>query len=336
MSPNVTDVNLVLTAFSHSFPGNVDILLVGPSGENAIVMSDVGGGRITDDVNLTLDDSARQPLPSNSALNSGSFRPTNYGAGDVFPAPAPAPSGTSELSVFEGTDPNGAWSLYVYDDQAPFGGDIEDWHLEIETDPPSPPPPPPPPPGPPPPAGCDFSNPATIMLPMDIGSASPYPSSIVVSGAGAVTDVNVQLVSLSHTWPNDLDVLLVGPRGQDALIMSDAGGWEDAVQATLLLDDQADEPLPEFGPLVTGTYRPANYEFWQDTFWEPAPEPSGNVALGTFKGTDPNGTWRLFVMDNAFVDSGEFLYGWRLCLNAPAPPAPPPPSVVPPTADLRH
>jgi subtilisin-like proprotein convertase family protein len=319
----ISDVDLVLTAFSHSFPDNVDVLLVGPTGANAIVMSDVGGGRITDDVNLTLDDAAAEPLPNNSALNSGSFRPSNYGEGDEFPEPAPPPGGGSSLSVFNGTDANGVWSLYVYDDLAIWGGDIESWDLQITAGPEPPPPPPPPPPSPPPPPGCDFTSTREIVLP-DSGSASPYPSSITVSGAASVTDVNVQLVGVGHTWPDDIDVLLVGPNGEDALIMSDAGGWTDVTGATVLLDDQASGPLPDNDVLATGTFRPANYEGWADTFWEPAPEPSGNVELATFNGTDPNGTWRLYVMDNAAVDEGQITGGWRLCLNSPIPPPFPP------------
>jgi subtilisin-like proprotein convertase family protein len=331
----ISDVDLVLTAFSHSFPDNVDVLLVGPTGANAIVMSDVGGGRITDDVNLTLDDSAAEPLPDNSALDSGTFRPSNYGEGDQFPEPAPPPGGGSSLSVFNGTDANGVWSLYVYDDLAVYGGDIESWDLQVTAGPePPPPPPPPPPPSPPPPPGCDFSNSREIVI-LDSRSASPYPSSITVTGADSVTDLNVQLVGLSHTWPDDIDVLLVGPGGEDALIMSDAGGWTDATDVTVLLDDQAPDSLPDNDALATGTYRPANYEGWADTFWEPAPEPSGNVELATFNGTDPNGTWRLYVMDNAVVDEGQIAGGWRLCLNSPEPPPLPPGVQRPPKPVLR-
>ena len=49
-----------------------------------------------------------------------------------FPFPAPVPSGSSLLSFFNGTSPNGTWSLYVFDD---LGGDIGSidggWDLTI-------------------------------------------------------------------------------------------------------------------------------------------------------------------------------------------------------------
>ena len=57
------------------------------------------------------------------------------------------------------------------------------------------------------------------------GPATPYPSRITVSGAGqSTTRVTVQLGGVSHQVPVDLDVLLVGPAGQNIMLMSDVGG----------------------------------------------------------------------------------------------------------------
>ena len=65
---------------------------------------------------------------------SGTFKPTNYSAGDTFPDPAPPPSGTSDLSVFDGSDANGTWSLYVVDDLITDAGTIASgWSLSIRT-----------------------------------------------------------------------------------------------------------------------------------------------------------------------------------------------------------
>ena len=67
------------------------------------------------------------------------------------------------------------------------------------------------------PAGGDFrsfTNAATITI-VDETSAVPYPSSIPVSGlTGVITNLSVTLRGLSHSWPDDMDVLLVGPGGQ--------------------------------------------------------------------------------------------------------------------------
>ncbi len=130
----ITKVTVTLNNLSHSFPDDIDILLVGPGGQNAIIMSDVGGGTIVSGVTLTLDDAAATNLPDSGPLVSGTFKPTNAGGADTFPAPAPAPSGGSALSVFNGTDPNGTWSLYIRDDTGGLGGSIAGgWCLDITT-----------------------------------------------------------------------------------------------------------------------------------------------------------------------------------------------------------
>ena len=63
-----------------------------------------------------------------------------------------------------------------------------------------------------------FSNPAAITI-NDAAVASPYPSTINVSGlGGTVTRVTVRLIGLSHTFPDDIDMLLVGPGGHVAVL----------------------------------------------------------------------------------------------------------------------
>jgi len=44
---------------------------------------------------------------------------------------------------------------------------------------------------------------------------------------GAVSKVTVSLNGLSHTYPDDLDILLVGPDGAKVMLMSDAGLGND-------------------------------------------------------------------------------------------------------------
>src|SRR6476659_7826750 len=48
-----------------------------------------------------------------------------------------------------------------------------------------------------------------------MGPAITYPAPMSVAGiAGTITDVNVTLLGLQHSYPADLDVMLVGPGGQ--------------------------------------------------------------------------------------------------------------------------
>jgi subtilisin-like proprotein convertase family protein len=129
---------------------------------------------------------------------------------------------------------------------------------------------------------------------------------------GPIIKVTVQLNNLSHTFPDDIDILLVGPvTTQNAIIMSDVGGGGDAVNVTLLLDDDAPTQLPDGSSLVSGTFQPANYG-GPEGFPPPAPVPAGGSALSIFNGSNPNGTWSLYIVDDLGGDVGSFAGGWEL------------------------
>ncbi len=157
-------------------------------------------------------------------------------------------------------------------------------------------------------------NSAPINIP-DSGPGSLYPSTINVAGYGAsLEDVNVHLLNLSHSYPDDLDMLLVGPQGQNLVVMSDVGGGSDITAVDLILDDAAAAPLPDSTAIASGAYRPANY-LTGDTFPAPAPAPSAANALATFNNTDPNGVWSLYLVDDAGGDAGALAGGWCLELT---------------------
>lgn len=172
-----------------------------------------------------------------------------------------------------------------------------------------------------------FFNPAPIIIP-DSGPASPYPSNIVVAGQGTVVKVTVTLRSLIHFFPDDLDFLLVGPQGQNAIIWSDAGGEFDVLGLDVTLDDDAPSPLPDSAQIVSGTYRPANYGTG-DTWPAPAPTPLGGSALSIFNGTDPNGTWSLYLVDDAGGNNGVVDGGWILRITTTCPSPTPTPTATP-------
>jgi hypothetical protein len=148
----------------------------------------------------------------------------------------------------------------------------------------------------------------------DGAASSPYPSTITISGMGtSLSDVNVRLFGFGHTWPDDTDMLLVGPQGQNLIIMSDAGGGNPGVtNINLILDDSAAQDLPYGSAFSSGTYRPKNYE-GTESFYSPAPAASAATTLATFNGTNPNGVWSLYSMDDTNGDLGSITGGW--CLN---------------------
>lgn len=97
-------------------------------------MSDAGNGFAINNVNLTFDDAASTFVPENGQITSGTYRPTNYLAADIFPPSAPAGPYGSDLSVFNGINPNGYWALYVVDDDRMDSGSIAGgWCLSIIT-----------------------------------------------------------------------------------------------------------------------------------------------------------------------------------------------------------
>jgi subtilisin-like proprotein convertase family protein len=168
-----------------------------------------------------------------------------------------------------------------------------------------------------------FSNGNQIRIPADRisggtgGKADPYPSTINVSGFKRVTDVNVTIRFATHTNPDDLDVLLVGPTGLKAILWSDAGGTNTITGTTLTLDDQAQVFLPDSGQIAAQKYRPSNYEVGVDNW--PGVTQNDNRLLSTFDGTNPTGEWKLYVYDDTQQpDTGDrngagvFNSGWSL------------------------
>ncbi len=179
-----------------------------------------------------------------------------------------------------------------------------------------------------------FSN-TTVITINDSGSpptqATPYPSTLTVTGltGQVVTKATVRLEGLTHAFPSDITLLLVGPQGQKAIILSEVGGQSQhsVTNITLVLDDDAASPLTVYGTLTSGTFKPTNGYLTLGhsslPYDLPPPAPSGNSnavsALSVFKNTDPSGTWNLFAVDDAGENSGSISGGWSLTLSVAVP-----------------
>ena len=135
LTGTVSDVDLTVNGLNWRDSSTLDAMLVAPDGRKAMVVSDVGGYNTLTDLTLTLDDEASAGLPELDAPTSGRYRPTNFGSGDTFPAPAPDPSTAgTPLSIFDGSDPNGTWKLFIVQDEVDLPGFISaGWSLQIET-----------------------------------------------------------------------------------------------------------------------------------------------------------------------------------------------------------
>jgi subtilisin-like proprotein convertase family protein len=310
----ITKVVVTLNGFTHSFPDDVGVLLVGPAGQKVRLMSDVGGGvAVVTPVNIPIDDRGAAFLPDNAALTNVISKPTQGLSGTVgdgnlhaanFPAPAPAGPYSVLMSDFIGTSANGTWSLYVDDDTAGDAGTFANgWTLTITT-------------------GGVFTNSNAVSIP-DSGTATPYPSTIAVAGfTGNITKVSVRLNSFSHTFPDDVGVLLVGPTGTAVRLTTDNGGDPNILNIDLLFDDSAANALPDNAIILSTSYRPTQGGGGHPiNFPAPAPvNPYSNV-LSAFNGSNPNGIWSLYVDDDAGGDTGSIANGWTLAIEAAAPTA---------------
>jgi uncharacterized repeat protein (TIGR01451 family)/uncharacterized delta-60 repeat protein len=168
-----------------------------------------------------------------------------------------------------------------------------------------------------------FSNTAPITI-VDLAPASPYPSSITVTGlVGSITKLTATVTNLSHGSPDDVDMLLVGPTGTSTVLMSDAGGFNMITNVTLTFDDAAAASLPDSSLIVSGTNKPTN--FLVDSFASPAPSGPWGSTLGTFTDSNPNGLWSLYVVDDLQIFGGS-IGGWSVAITTLG--------TLPATADL--
>jgi subtilisin-like proprotein convertase family protein len=182
-----------------------------------------------------------------------------------------------------------------------------------------------------------FASAEAIAIPAldlveEFGPADPYPSTIAVSGfkKAKIADVNLTLRGISHEFPRDVDVLLVAPGGRNVVVLGDVGGASqspDAENLTITLDDEAAAPLSiaDDVALTNGSFQPLDNMGLADgdapnitDFPAPAPAPSGDTGLVTFDGINPNGEWRLFVLDDVVGDAGSLAEGWTLEITAKA------------------
>ncbi len=287
----ISDVNVALGGLTHTFPADLDVLVVSPEGTAVLLASDTCGGTDVANRTWTFDDEASADLPaaSNATCDSNlTVRPTNVNAGDTFPAPAPAPPYATSLSAFDGQTGNGAWQAYVVDDSPNDGGSIKNIAITVTS------------------AASD------VVIP-SLGDANPNPSVRTIDLGRPLTDVNVKLNGLSHTYPDDLDMLLVGPTGASTVLTSDACGSGDLQRVTWTIDDEAPGGLPDSSACPTGSYQPSNFAAGGgdvDTFGGEAPAGPYGATLAAFDGTNPDGDWKLYVNDDSGGDVGYIQTGW--------------------------
>ena len=167
-----------------------------------------------------------------------------------------------------------------------------------------------------------FTSSGTITIPFGApgttsGPALPYPSAITVSGlpATGVTVRSVTINGVTHSFPNDIDMLLQSPTGTNVVLMSDVGGTSAITGNNYTLYDTAAASLTT-GTNPSGNYKPTNSGA-TDTWVAPGP---GSVTqatplLSSISG-NPNGNWGLYIVDDAGGDIGS-ITSWSITFNIP-------------------
>jgi subtilisin-like proprotein convertase family protein len=105
----ILDVNVTLT-ITHTWVEDLDVFLISPAGTRIELFTDVGGGG-NNFTTTVLDDEAALSITGGTAPFTGSFRPEGL------------------LSVVDGQDPNGVWTLEITDDETPDFGNLVSWSL---------------------------------------------------------------------------------------------------------------------------------------------------------------------------------------------------------------
>lgn len=168
--------------------------------------------------------------------------------------------------------------------------------------------------------GVTFAHTIPIMLvPGDI--ADPYPSTITVSGVGSqLARVTVTLDALTDPQLATLTILLVSPSGGAVLLLGGCSPPGGVVDRTVTFDDEGvlqtrGRPFPiddRVAPAACGA---------QPRLAAPAPSPLDENNLDALTGTDPNGTWSLYIQAFDRASFGD-LEGWSLTLEATSPEQP--------------
>lgn len=151
------------------------------------------------------------------------------------------------------------------------------------------------------------------------GIADVYPAVVSddVPADEVVTDVDLTVGSVNHTFADDIDMVLQGPGGETVNVLSDVCGNVDLHHKSWEFNDEASAPLSDNDSTgcAAGTVQPSNFgTVGDDTLPAPAPQGAYGDELSAFDGL-PGGQWRLFVRDDGNGDTG-FIDDWSVDVDS--------------------
>jgi subtilisin-like proprotein convertase family protein len=281
----IVDVD-VRTNIRHAAPGELEIVLISPSGIQA-PLSTGNGGTAADVFNGTLWDDEADPdgqVPYAANANLATDHP--YAAGVVATPLAPE-HGLSSIGAFGA----GVWTLRVTDTTAGNAGTIDSWSLSLTIRPQQ-----------------NFfggnalsaSFSSSTVVAIDAATANTVASTIVVPprDANYIAAAPRLTTNISHTRSDDLDITLTSPAGTVVTLTTDNGnGLANVFAGTSWGDTNPAPGVTDIG------------------FSGPAGSLVPEEPLAAFIGEDPAGSWTLTVSDDTPSEGG-VLNGWTLSLAA--------------------
>jgi subtilisin-like proprotein convertase family protein len=290
------EVIIRLLAVTHPCAEDLAILLVRNNTDKFLLLSNAGGCRPFQGTNITFN-TAGVPIPDTQAPTPPygqtlTLAPSNYGPAPVFPAPAPP--GPYVLGLPPGTtNINGTWDLYVFDTTTGNRGVIAGgWTFEYPTN------------------AVITSSQTLVPLPATgntFGPAGAYPITFDLTSVPVGVDVSrvVVDVTMQHTYPDDVRLVLQSPSGTAVVLMSNAGGATDLAPGTVLTFADGGVAMTDVGPLVTGVYSPGQVFGGGSGIPAPGPTVPHGLLFAEFVGEPVRGTWNLFAYDANGADIGQ-------------------------------
>ena len=145
----------------------------------------------------------------------------------------------------------------------------------------------------------------------DSSDGSPYQNNLYLpSYYGAADQVAITLKNFSHTHAQDVDILLLGPNSQKAMLMSDVAGSPTGVNLTF-----QDGAPPLTTTNASGTWSPTNIADGQGTDTFSASGGPYGSSLSPLLGTNPASWWTMFVQDDTAGNAGTIAGGWSVTVS---------------------
>lgn len=128
----------------------------------------------------------------------------------------------------------------------------------------------------------------------DIDDASLTMFSLTLPGeVGDLTSLELDIILLSHTNPDDLEFYLIKPTVGAITVLQDQGDGIDISDVDLTFADAAHTPAPFASELFAGTYQPIGLS-------------QAGEGFNKFIGNAGAGLWTLVVIDDSASDTGSF------------------------------